>query len=109
VEGMECNMDEQAAETELSPGSFTSGVNGGSAPPSGERGIELPHRVAAAIKRLGIASSLLRTLSVASGYDRHIDTSSAGVAEIAGRLIDEAVMELDPSQSTESTATGAPR
>ena len=102
-------MDEQAARTELSSDGFT-GVNGGRAPPSDERGMEVPQRVTAAIRRLGIASSLLHTLSVAAGYDRHIDTSSAGVAEIAGRLIDEAVMELEPSRSAaESTATVAPR
>lgn len=103
-------MDEQAARTELSPGSFTSGVNGGNAPPGTELlgGLDLPQRVAAAVRRLGIASDLLQNLSVASMYDMRIDSSSAGVAEIAGRLIDEAVMELDPSRSSESTATGAP-
>jgi hypothetical protein len=107
---MECNMDEQAARTELSSESLTSGVNGDSALLSGKRGTEVSQRVTAAIRRLGIASSILRTLSVAAAYDRHIDTSSAGVAEIAGRLIDEAVIELDPSRSAaESTATGSPR
>jgi len=103
-------MDEQAARTELSTDGFTAGVNGGRAPCGGERGMEVPQRVTAAIRRLGIARSLLHTLSVAAGYDRHIDTSSAGVAEIAGRLIDEAVMELEPSRSAaESTATVASR
>jgi hypothetical protein len=104
-------MGNEAVAEQHSQGRHTPGAYGSSAPPSSERGMAHPHRIAAAaaIKRLGIARAILHTLSVASSYDRNIDSSSAGVAEIAGRLIDEALAELDPSRSTkEPSPTGAP-
>lgn len=101
-------MSEPAGRTELSQGSHTRGAYGSNAPPTNERGMELPHRVAAAIRCLGVATSILNNLSVASMYDKRIDSSSAGVAEVAGRLIDEAITTLDPSLATKSSAMGAP-
>ena len=103
-------MNEPVGRTEHSQGSHRPGAYGSSAPPSSERGTDLPRRVATALRVLGIASSILQNLSVASSYDRRIDSSSAGVAEIADRLIAEAVAELNPppgSTATEPSGTGA--
>ena len=46
-------------------------------------------------KCLGAVSQILRCLSVAAMYDRAIDTASSGVADIARRIIDETIKQLE--------------
>jgi hypothetical protein len=61
--------------------------------------MDIPPGTALAIqrerRRLGLARSLLKCLSVASMYDEKIDASSAGVAEVACRLIEETINHLE--------------
>ncbi len=100
-------MNDQVARAEHSQGSHTGGAHG-SEPLHSERGLDIPPCLAAAIKewrsRLGVASALLHCLSVASMYDESIDSSSAGVAEVAGRLIDETIKQLEPVEPSRSAA-----
>ena len=86
-------------------------------PADSERGPDLPPYIALMIRqvrrRLRVANSLLKCLSVASMYDPQIDTSSAGVAGVASRLICSALEQLDPSKllsaERKGEAHGSPR
>jgi hypothetical protein len=51
-----------------------------------------------ALKCLQSARAILKALSVASMYDPAIDSASAGIADLALRLIDSSLDELSPSQ-----------
>jgi hypothetical protein len=101
-------MREKRVRTELRSG-FNKSPCGvlRNAPSSREPETDNFGRTTKALGILAIARSLLDNLSVASSYDDRIDSSSAGVAEIAGRLIAEAVAELNPTgaKRTEDSAT----
>lgn len=92
-------MSEQAGRTELSSACLPISGLAGRKPPDRGPGLEIPQHIASVIKdcqsRLGAVSQTLRCLSVAAAYDRTIDAASAGVADIARRLIDETNKQLD--------------
>jgi len=92
-------MNEQAGRTELSAACLTISGLAGREPPDRGPGLEMPQHIASVIKDcrscLGAVSQTLRCLSVAGAYDRTIDTASTGVADIARRMIDETITQLD--------------
>lgn len=75
--------------------------------PDKERRTEIPSDVLAAIREgltcLRLATTILTCLSAAANHDVRIDTSSAGVAEVACRLIGMAADQL-----VAATNTGVP-
>jgi hypothetical protein len=97
---MECNMNEQAGRTtQLSSGSFPMSGAYGNPPPDGDPGMDIPPHLASAIKEwrecLGAVSHTLGCLLMAAMYDKAIDTASAGVAEIARRIIDQTIKQIE--------------
>lgn len=93
-------MNEQAGrKKQLSSGSFPMSGAYGNPPPDGDPGIYIPPHLAPVIKEwrecLGAVSHTLGCLSVAAMYDKAIDTASAGVADIARRIIDETIKQIE--------------
>ena len=70
----------------------------GNTPPDRDPEMGIPPHLAAVLKEcrecLGAVSHTLGCLLVAAMYDKAIDTASAGVAEIARRMIDETIKQL---------------
>lgn len=110
---MDCKMNEQAERAGLSSGNFTTPGTYGSPLPERDPGMDIPPCIAAAMKEwrqcLGAVSHTLRCLSVAAMYDKAIDTASAGVADIARRIIDETVKEIELLEDGLSPATNPNR
>ena len=75
--------------------------------------MDIPPCIAAAMKEwrqcLGAVSHTLRCLSVAAMYDKDIDTASAGVADIARRMIDKTVKQIELVEGGLSPATNPDR
>ena len=71
----------------------------GNPPPDENRGMYIPPHLASVIKEwrecLSAVSHTLGCLSVAAMYDKTIDTASAGVADIARRMIDGTTKQME--------------
>jgi hypothetical protein len=105
-------MNDQPLVKRNGQGSRRSGPYGGELP-DGEGAKDIPPHLASAIKEwrqcLGAVSHTLGCLSVAAMYDKAIDTASAGVADIARRIIDETIKQMELVERSSSQEAGPNR